>query len=111
MFETIEKIFERSLYCAITVVEIVGALIILFYALKALVLLLQKKHGACRNSLTVGVTTGLNFLLAGEILKTIIAPDWNEIGMTCAVLVMRAGMSLLVHWENKMEESGEKTGE
>lgn len=105
MFETIEHIFEKGLDCAITVVEIIGALIILFYVVRALIFLLQRKHGICRNSLTTGITTGLNFLLASEVLKTIIAPDWTEIGMTCAVLVMRAGMSLLVHWENKLEEN------
>jgi hypothetical protein len=24
--------------------------------------------------------------------------------MTCAILLMRAGMTLLIHWENKMEQ-------
>ena len=97
MFEKIEHIFEKGLDCSITVVEIIGALIILYYVIKALVFLLQKKHSACRGSLTMGITTGLNFLLASEVLKTIIAPGWKEIGMTCAILLMRAGMSLLVH--------------
>ena len=108
MFEKIEHIFEKGLDCSINVVEIIGALIILYYVIKALVFLLQKKHNACRGSLTMGITTGLNFLLASEVLKTIIAPGWKEIGMTCAILLMRAGMSLLVHWENKLEaENGE----
>ena len=104
MFENVEHVFEKGLDYAITVVEIIGALIILFYVVRALVFLLRKDHDTCRNSLTTGITTGLSFLLASEVLKTIIAPDWKEIGMTCAVLLMRAGMSLLVHWENKLEE-------
>ena len=44
MFEKIEHIFEKGLDCSITVVEIIGALIILYYVIKALVFLLQKKH-------------------------------------------------------------------
>ena len=108
MFEKIEHIFEKGLDCSITVVEIIGALIILFYTIRALICLLRKQHDASRHHLTTGISTGLSFLLASEVLKTIIAPGWKEIGMTCAILLMRAGMSLLVHWENKLEaENGE----
>ena len=99
--------FETVLDYIITGVEIVGALIILFYTVRALCSLLQKQHDACRDHLTTGISTGLSFLLASEVLNTIIAPDWSAIGMTCAILLMRAGMTLLVHWENKMEHQNE----
>ena len=103
MHATIDATFEHILGYAITGVEIVGALIILFYTFRALFGLLQRRHDKCRNDLTTGISTGLNFLLASEVLNTIIAPDWRAIGMTCAILMMRAGMSLLVHWENRLE--------
>ena len=102
MHETIENSFQRVLNYGITGVEIIGAIIILFYTVRALISLLQKKHESSRELLTVGISTGLNFLLASEVLNTIIAPDWSAIGMTCAILLMRAGMTLLVHWENKI---------
>ena len=105
MHATIDATFERILVYAITGVEIVGALIILFYVVRALICLLRKDHAGCRDHLTIGISTGLSFLLASEVLKTIIAPDWSAIGMTCAILLMRAGMTLLVHWENKMEHA------
>ena len=103
MFEAVEEIFQLVLNYVITGVEMIGALIILVYTVLALIHLLQKKHEASRSTLTTGISTGLSFLLASEVLKTIIAPDWSAIGMTCAILLMRAGMTLLVHWENKME--------
>ena len=103
MHAKVNSTFELILDYAITAVEIVGALIILFYVFRALIALLQKQHDQCRNHLTTGISTGLNFLLSSEVLNTIIAPDWSAIGMTCAILLMRAGMTLLVHWENKME--------
>ena len=103
MHATIDATFEHILDYAITAVEIIGALIILFYVIRALIALLQKHHGLCRNHLTTGISTGLNFLLASEVLNTIIAPDWSAIGMTCAIRLMRAGMTLLVHWENSLE--------
>jgi len=103
MHEKIDATFGSVLDYIITGVEIIGALIILFYVIRALYCLLRKDHHGCRDHLTTGISTGLSFLLASEVLNTIIAPGWSDIGMTCAVLLMRAGMTLLVHWENKME--------
>ena len=103
MYETFHSFFENILDYAIVAIEIVGAIIILFYTVRALVSLLGRHHEDCHVFLTTGITTGLNFLLASEVLKTIGDATWNDIGMVCAILLMRAGMSLLIHWENKME--------
>ena len=104
MYETIHGFIENILNYAIIAIEIIGALIILYYTVRALISLLQKQHDQCREHLTTGITTGLNFLLASEVLKTIGQASWSDIGMVCAILLMRAGMTLLVHWENKMEQ-------
>ena len=104
MYESIHIVVEHILDYAIVAIEIIGAIIILFYTVRALFCLLQKHHDECRGFLTTGSTTGLNFLLASEVLKTIGQADWSDIGMVCAILLMRAGMTLLVHWENKMEQ-------
>ena len=108
MLETVETLLETVLHWAIVAVEVVGAVIILFYTVRALVSLLRKKHCECSDRLTKGISTGLSFLLVSEVLNTIIARSWTAIGTICAILLMRAGMTLLVHWENKMEhrESG-----
>ena len=103
MYETIHGFIENILDYAIVAIEVIGALIILFYTVRALICLLQKQHEQCRGFLTTGITTGLNFLLASEVLKTIGEAGWSDIGMVCAILLMRAGMTLLVHWEAKME--------
>ena len=104
MHATIESHFQRILNYGITAVEIVGAVIVFLYTFIALYHLLRGNHDACHKTLTEGISTGLSFLLGSEVLKTIIAPDWSAIGMTCAILLMRAGMTLLVQWENKMAQ-------
>ena len=103
MYEAFHSVFENILDYAIVCIEVVGALIILFYTVRALFCLLGKHHDQSHVFLTMGITTGLNFLLASEVLKTIGEASWSDIGMVCAILLMRAGMTLLVHWENKME--------
>lgn len=102
MYETIHSYIENILLYAIIAIEVVGALIILYYTIRALICLLKAQHENCRAYLTTGITTGLNFLLASEVLKTIGEASWSDIGMVCAILLMRAGMTLLVHWENKI---------
>jgi len=106
MLETVETVFEQILHCATTVIEIIGALIIIFYTVLALISLFRKKRCRCSDLLTKGISTGLSFLLVSEVLLTIFAKSWEQIGMVCAILLIRAGMGLLVHWENKMEHAG-----
>ena len=84
------------------ILEAVGAVIIFVSAIRALMCAV-KQRGKSRIVFSEGIATALNFLLGSEVLKTIIAPDWRDIGMTCAIIVMRAAMALLLHWENKHE--------
>ena len=102
MFEQIEEIFRLVMKYGILVLEIVGAVLILYYSVRALVFLVKDMKKS-RHEMATGITLGLNFLLGSEVLKTIIAPDWTEVGLTCAVLLMRAGITVLLHWENKHE--------
>ena len=103
MFEAIERVFLEVTRYGILAVEALGVLIILSAAMRALLSLLRDRR-ASLHILTEGITTALSFLLASEVLKTITAPDWRDIGMTCAILMMRAGMTLLIHWESKHED-------
>ena len=104
MYQTTEHIFHGLVQYAILALEIVGVIIILVSAVRALIDLL-KGHSDSRLEMAEGVATALTFLLGGEAMKTIIAPDWKDIGMTCAILLMRAAMSLLIHWETKSEKA------
>ena len=102
MYVTLEHHFIRIVYYLIMVLEMIGVVILLVYAGKALVAVFKSTH-RCKQLLSEGITTALSFLLGGEVLKTIVAPDWKDIGMTCAILLMRAGMTVLVQWEHTHE--------
>ena len=98
MYEFLEHIFHVLVEYGILIVEIVGAAIILCAAVKGFLGLIRRDP-ECKIELAEGIATALGFLLAGEALKTIIVPDWMEIGKTAAILLMRAAMSVLIHWE------------
>ena len=102
MYVTLEHHFIQIVYYLIMVLEIIGVVILLVYAGKALVAVFKSTH-RCKQLLSEGITTALSFLLGGEVLKTIVAPDWKDIGMTCAILLMRAAVTVLLHWESRHE--------
>lgn len=102
MYEIVETYFRTIINYAILAVEIVGVAMLLVTAIQALGVVFKSKEKS-RHMLADGITTALSFLLASEVMKTIITPDWEEIGMTCAILLMRAGMTVLIHWEHSHE--------
>ncbi len=103
MYETLEHIFSIAVQYGILLFETLGVVILLVTAVKALLCLL-KSRSQSKLEMAEGISLALSFLLGSEVLKTIVAPSWSDIGMTCAVLVMRAGMAVLIHWESKHEQ-------
>ena len=107
MYHIVETAFASVVQYGILLLEIVGAGIILISSVRALDALLRHR-GNSKLMLADGIATALSFLLGSEVLKTIVAPDWQELGMTAAILLMRAGMSVLLNWEKKNEEAEEE---
>ena len=108
MLEMAEHVLDLIIHYSVLILEFIGAVLILYRCARAVINLFQCSAKLCHKSLTEGITTGLSFLLASEVLKTIIDRDWTSIGMTCAILLMRAAISILVHWESKAEASAEE---
>ncbi len=107
MLENFEAAIKMLIELAILLLEGFGAIVILVNTFISLVRRLKRDKKESRETLTEGISFGLSFLLSSEVLKTIVAPGWKEIGMTCAVLLMRAGMTFLIKWEEKQEREEE----
>ena len=84
-------------------VIIIGALVCLFKYVKSL---LKKKKLPIKLMLANHLSIGLEFMLAAEILKTVITKDnnLNEFIVLISIVLLRIGMSLLLHFELKSEE-------
>jgi uncharacterized membrane protein len=56
--------------------------------------------------LTFGSHLGLalEFLLGADILRTAVAPSWNDIGQLAAIAVLRTGLNYFLERELKREE-------
>ena len=106
MYEFLEGMFFTLTEYGVLILEVVGAALIIIAAVRAFIALVSKT-GNCKLIMGEGITTALSFLLGGEALKTITAPNWMELGMTAAILAMRAAMAVLIHWETQHEAKPE----
>ena len=58
-----------------------------------------------RLKLAKGMAMGLEFKLGSEILRTVVVREFSEIGLVAAIIVLRAALTFLIHWEIKTEEA------
>lgn len=88
--------------------EVIGALIIGIAVVRALASFLAElattRHGGIPNEairLTLGrsLTLALEFLLAADILRTAVAPSWQEIGQLGAIVVIRTALNFFLQRE------------
>lgn len=103
MLEVLEGVFKIVVeYCALGL-EIVGVAIVVWTAIKC-VCEMFKHDESVRLDLAEGIATALEFKLAGEVLKTTIVSNWNELGTLGAIMLLRAAITVLLHWEVKNEK-------
>ena len=50
------------------------------------------------------ISVALEFLLAGDLLVTVMAPSWDEIGKLGALVVIRTALSYYLHWETARDQ-------
>ena len=60
-------------------------------------------RGNIKFELADGLATSLEFKMAAEILKTVLVRDLNELMVLGAVILLRALLSLLIHFEMRGE--------
>jgi uncharacterized membrane protein len=93
--------------------ELVGILIIVIGSVRALVRLLR--HIRSRGHFNVVIDLGralalaLEFKMGAEIIKTVIIHDIRELITLAIVILIRALLSVIIHWEIKMERKEEIT--
>lgn len=63
-----------------------------------------KKQCDVQSNLARGLALGLEFKMAAEILRTVLVQSMEEFYMLGAVILLRALLSLLIHYEMKPHE-------
>ncbi|NLG25097.1 MAG: DUF1622 domain-containing protein [Clostridiales bacterium] len=99
-----EQVFLNLVQICVTVLDLIGVIMVVISALKSLIGYF-KKDAHVRLVLAQGIALGLEFKLGGEVLRTAIVREWSELGILGAIILLRAAMTLLIHWEIRHEEA------
>ena len=101
----LEHLIEQVLPPVISLLEIMGILVVTWSGISAFWEYLQnafmKKHLNLQFHLANGLATGLEFKMAAEILKTVLVREVSELVILGAVILLRAVLSFLIHFEMK----------
>ncbi|WP_066717907.1 DUF1622 domain-containing protein [Clostridium sp. Marseille-P299] len=101
--ELLHFILERIVEGSILLFEYIGVFILIITGIQGLYQHL-KRSPYTRLNLARGMSMGLEFKLGSEILRTVVVRDYQEIILVGGIILLRAALTFLIHWEIKNEE-------
>ena len=110
-----EHILHNIAEVSALTLELVGVLIIIIGSAKSLVHLGHSliRHRAINIVIELGKTLALalEFKMGAEIIKTVIVHELTELAVLGIVILIRALLAFLIHWEIKAEKHEAKDEE
>lgn len=108
LMNLIMEFMELALYdivqIATVVLELFGIAVLVSTAVKCFIRWLRKDHKNIRLDLAQGIALALEFKMGGEVLRTVVVREWSELGILGAIIVLRAMLTFLIHWEIENEK-------
>ena len=103
LYQTLENLVKWMAEYSIILFEVVGVIVIAVAGVLGVVNYIRRDP-LTRLKLAKGMAMGLEFKLGGEILRTVVLCDLSEIMIVGAIILLRAALTFLIHWEIKNEE-------
>lgn len=102
--ELLESLLDSFVNVAMLLFEYIGVGVITFAGIQGFVNYLRRSPDT-RLVLAKGLAMGLEFKLGSEILRTVVVRNLQEIGIVAGIILLRATLTFLIHWEIKNEEN------
>ena len=110
LIDILEVFRDHLVEFSILIFEFIGVGIIIVSGIHGFYLYLKKSPDT-KLALAKGLAMGLEFKLGSEILRTVVVREWKEeIGIVAGIIVLRAALTFLIHWEIR-QEMKEKRGQ
>lgn len=93
-------------YCAeigVALLELTSIFILVHHCIMGIKRYIKKDEHT-RLKLAYGIALSLEFKLGGEVLRTLIVRNWMEMMLLGAIVVLCAAVTLMLHFEIKVEE-------
>ena len=92
------ELLEKIAALGISGFEAVGVAVILAAGLRGVADCLRRSP-----SVRLRLAQGMEFKLGSEILRTVMVRDFGEIALVGAIILLRAALTFLIHWEIRAE--------
>jgi len=109
LYAVIENIFFEVVNYTVLFIEGVGVAILVWTVIKAIIDLFRR-NDRLRLDLAKGIALALEFKIGGELLRTVVVRELSELLILGAVILLRAALTFLIHWEINIETSGKLIG-
>ena len=111
VIEFLEVILTTTISFMIPLLEMMGVLVVAVGAVQGFYKYLRSGFKADNTELKLGfaetLAMALEFKMGGEILKTVITKTIDEMWVLAAIIVLRAILTFVIHWEIKQEKNAE----
>ena len=113
----VETFLTSAIGFAVPVVEACGALIVVLEVVRTIVgyvSTLLRRNPVHMNTLRLrlgqSLVMGLEFQVAADVLKTALAPTWNDVGLLAALIGLRTLLNYLLEREVRLLKAEESSG-
>ena len=95
VYNIIKSVFDYIVEYAILAIEFIGVVVLCYAVVRAIVGMFRE--------LAEGIALALEFKMGGELLRTVVVREWNELLILGSVILLRAALTFLIQWEIKNE--------
>ena len=106
VLHTLHVFIEYFAEYAIILCDIIGMIVLLCAVISGFVRYFRRGAGKTKIRLVHGIALALEFKLAGEVLRTVTIRTIGELIVLAVIIILRAAMAVLLHWELKTESKG-----
>ena len=108
VYNIIKSVFDYIVEYAILAIEFIGVVVLCYAVVRAIAGMFRKKN-MVRLELAEGIALALEFKMGGELLRTVVVREWNELLILGSVILLRAALTFLIQWEIKNERKNAPT--
>lgn len=103
----LHEFIENFAIITVAFLESLGIIVIVFGAIKSIIHFLYAffKHKRYNIKISFGnaLALGLEFKMGAEIIKTVIVRELDELWILSIIIILRALLAVLIHWEISAE--------
>ena len=107
LYEKLLEIFDIGILYIILFVELIGVAVLTYTVIVSLISLIRHRDHT-RLELAEGIALALEFKMGGELLRTVIVREWEELLILGAIVLLRAAMAFLIQWDIRIEKKQEE---